>query len=488
LWERDVVVTAAGAGALSSSLQPLGFVGVWMPVTVVVLAAGQGKRMHSDLPKVLQPLAGRPMLAHVLATARTLSPAAIHIVYGHGGDAVKAAFSDETDLRWTLQAIQLGTGHAVMQALPSIPDDHQVLVLLGDVPIVRARTLQRLVNDSANGELALLTAVVDDPTGYGRVIRDELGEVARIVEEKDATDDERRVNEVNTGLIAFAAGPLRRFLAALDNDNAQGEYYLTDVIALAAGSGTKVHGIVVDSPTEVLGINDRAQLAYAERTLQRQIAQELMSRGVRLADPERFDMRGDLVVGRDVFIDVGVVLEGHVELGDRVRIGPHAVIADSKLGADCVVHPHSVLNGVTAGPECSIGPFARLRPGTSLAKHVKVGNFVEVKNSAIADGSKVNHLSYVGDATVGRDVNVGAGTITCNYDGANKHRTAIGDGAFVGSGVMLVAPVDIGAQATIGAGSTISQDAPPGKLTLERSKQVTVAGWKRPQKKSKKAD
>jgi bifunctional UDP-N-acetylglucosamine pyrophosphorylase/glucosamine-1-phosphate N-acetyltransferase len=453
-----------------------------VPVSVVILAAGQGKRMNSALPKVLQPLAGRPMLAHVLASARALDPAAIHVVYGHGGDTVKAAFPD-ADVSWVLQETQLGTGHAVGKALPSIPDDHQVLVLLGDVPLVSKRTLQRLVKDSAAGELALLTAVVDDPTGYGRVIRDEHGMVSRIVEEKDATDDERRVNEINTGLIAFAAGPLRRYLARLDNDNAQGEYYLTDVIALASADGTKILGTVIQSPTEVLGINDRAQLAVAERTLQREIARDLMTRGVTLADPERIDVRGTLTVGRDVFIDVGAVLEGNVELGDRVRIGPHAVIADSKLGDDCVVHPHCVLKDVVAGPSCEIGPFARLRPGVELASKVKIGNFVEVKKSQIADGSKVNHLTYIGDTTIGRDVNVGAGTITCNYDGANKHRTVIGDRAFIGSGVMLVAPVEVGADATIGAGSTLTKDAPQGELTLERSKQVTVPGWQRPKKK-----
>jgi bifunctional UDP-N-acetylglucosamine pyrophosphorylase / glucosamine-1-phosphate N-acetyltransferase len=455
-----------------------------VPVTVVVLAAGQGKRMHSALPKVLQPLAGQPLLRHVLQAARKLEPAAIHIVYGHGGDTVKAAFADQPDLRWVLQSEQLGTGHAVMQAMPSIPDDHQVLVLLGDVPLVRTRTLQRLVNDSVEGELALLTAVADDPSGYGRVIRDERGEVARIVEEKDATDDERRVNEVNTGVIAFGAAELRRCLASLDNDNAQGEYYLTDVIAMSAQRGIKVHGIVVDSATEVLGINDRAQLALAERTLQRQIAQDLMSRGVAFADPERVDVRGTLTVGRDVFIDVGAVFEGTVELGDNVKIGPYAVIADSKLGAGTLVHPHSVMKGIVAGPNCEIGPFARLRPGADLASNVKVGNFVEIKKSAVADGSKINHLSYVGDATIGRDVNVGAGTITCNYDGANKHHTTIGDRVFVGSGVMLVAPVSLGDGATIGAGSTITKDAPAGELTLERSKQATVPGWQRPRKKS----
>jgi bifunctional UDP-N-acetylglucosamine pyrophosphorylase/glucosamine-1-phosphate N-acetyltransferase len=456
-----------------------------VPVSVVVLAAGQGKRMHSDLPKVLQPLAGRPMLAHVLAAARRLEPATIQVVYGHGGDEVKAAFASEPDLRWTLQSEQLGTGHAVMQALPSIPDDNQVLVLLGDVPLVSPRTLQRLVNDSAAGKLALLTAVVDDPTGYGRVIRDEHGVVARIVEEKDATDDERRVNEVNTGLMAFAAGSLRRFLARLDNDNAQREYYLTDVIGLAVAAGIKVQGIVIHSKTEVLGINDRAQLAIAERTLQRRIADDLMARGVTFADPDRVDVRGELSVGRDVFVDVGAVFEGQVELGDRVRIGPYAVIEDSKLGPGTVVHAHSVMSGAESGADCEIGPFARLRRGAKLAKEVKVGNFVEVKKTTIGDGSKVNHLTYVGDAEIGRDVNVGAGTITCNYDGANKHKTTIGDRAFIGSGSMLVAPVTIGADATIGAGSTITKDAPAGELTLERSKQTTVPGWQRPKKKPK---
>jgi bifunctional UDP-N-acetylglucosamine pyrophosphorylase/glucosamine-1-phosphate N-acetyltransferase len=456
-----------------------------VPVSVVILAAGQGKRMHSDLPKVLQPLAGRPLLAHVLAAARALEPAAIHVVYGHGGDAVKAAFAGQSDLKWVLQSQQLGTGHAVLQALPSIPDDHQVVVALGDVPLVSTRTLQRLVKDSADGDLALLTAVVDDPTGYGRVIRDERGEVERIVEDKDATDDERRVNEVNTGLMAFGARALRGFLAKLDNDNAQGEYYLTDVIARAVEGGTQVQGTVIASPTEVLGINDRAQLAIAERTLQRRFAQDLMSRGVTFADPERVDVRGELSVGRDVFIDVGAVFEGVCELGDRVRIEPYCVIANSKLGAGTVVHPHSVITDALAGPDCEIGPFARLRPGANLVNDVKVGNFVEVKKSTIAEGSKVNHLSYIGDTEIGRNANVGAGTITCNYDGANKHKTTIGDRAFIGSGTMLVAPVTVGADATIGAGSTITKDAPPGELTLERSKQTTITGWQRPKKKPK---
>jgi bifunctional UDP-N-acetylglucosamine pyrophosphorylase/glucosamine-1-phosphate N-acetyltransferase len=456
-----------------------------VPVSVVVLAAGQGKRMHSALPKVLQPLAGRPMLAHVLATARALEPAAIHVVYGHGGDEVKSAFAGEGDLRWDRQAEQLGTGHALMQALPSIPDDHRVLVLFGDVPLVRPATLERLLEASATGDLALLTVALGDPTGYGRVIRDGRGAVARVVEHKDASDDERRVSEINTGLMAFAAKPLRGFLAKLGNDNAQGEYYLTDVIGLAVKAGTKVQGIRLESPDEVLGINDRVQLAAAERVLQRSIVRDLMIRGATFADPERVDVRGSLSIGRDVFVDVGAVFRGKVELGDGVRIEPYCVITDSALGAGTVVHAHSVIEGVATGADCEIGPFARLRPGAELASDVKIGNFVEVKKSKIGEHSKANHLSYIGDATIGSGVNVGAGTITCNYDGANKHRTTIGNDVFVGSGVMLVAPVTIGDGATIGAGSTITKDAPVGELTLERSKQTSIPGWQRPKKKPK---
>jgi bifunctional UDP-N-acetylglucosamine pyrophosphorylase/glucosamine-1-phosphate N-acetyltransferase len=438
--------------------------------------------MNSALPKVLQPLAGRPLLDHVIATARALNAAAIHIVYGHGGEQVRAAFAADTDLHWVLQAEQLGTGHAVMQAMPAIPDDHDVLVLCGDVPLVRTAPLERLIAAAAGGDLALLTAKLPDPTGYGRVLRNAKGAVSSIVEHKDATDEQRRVQEINTGLIAYKAGPLRRALGKLTNRNAQGEYYLTDVIGLAFAAGTPVHGIVVDEPTETLGINDRAQLALAERTLQRRLAADLLARGVTLADPERIDVRGEVVVGRDVFIDVGVVLQGRVVLGDRTRIGPYCVIADSTLGADVRVHSHSVLQGAAAGDDCEIGPFARLRPGTKLSGHVKAGNFVEIKNSQVAPHTKINHLSYVGDASVGENVNIGAGTITCNYDGANKHRTTIGDNVFVGSGSMLVAPVEIGAGATIGAGSTITKDSPPGELTLGRSKQLTVRGWRRPKK------
>jgi bifunctional UDP-N-acetylglucosamine pyrophosphorylase/glucosamine-1-phosphate N-acetyltransferase len=441
--------------------------------------------MHSALPKVLQPLAGRPMLAHVLETARALEPASIHVVYGHGGDQVKAAFADEPDLRWDLQAEQLGTGHAVMQAMPSIPDDHRVLVLFGDVPLVRPATLRRLLEVSSGGDLAILTVAADDPSGYGRVIRNERGAVARVVEHKDATDEQRRVTEINTGFMACAAKPLRGLLAALGNDNAQGEYYLTDVIGLAVERGTKVQGVRLDSADEVLGINDRAQLAAAERALQRSIVRDLMIRGVTFADPDRVDVRGTLTVGRDVFVDVGAVFEGRVELGDRVRVEPYCVIANSSLGAGTVVHAHSVIEGVATGADCEIGPFARLRPGAALASDVKIGNFVEIKKSTIGEHSKANHLTYIGDATIGSGVNVGAGTITCNYDGANKHRTTIGNDVFVGSGVMLVAPVTVGDGATIGAGSTITKDAPAGELTLERSKQASVPGWQRPKKKPK---
>jgi bifunctional UDP-N-acetylglucosamine pyrophosphorylase/glucosamine-1-phosphate N-acetyltransferase len=441
--------------------------------------------MHSALPKVLQPLAGRPLLEHVLATARSVSPAAIHVVHGHGGDQVRAAFQAQADLQWAHQAEQLGTGHAVMQAIPKIPDDHTVLVLCGDVPLAGADVVQKLVAESANGDLALLTAIVQNPTGYGRVLRSSRGDVQRIVEHKDASDSEQRVTEINTGLMAFNAGALRRALSKLTNTNSQREYYLTDVIELAIADGKRVRGIVAESAPDVLGINDRAQLAAAERTLQRRIAADLMSRGVTLADPERLDVRGEVAVGRDVFIDVGVVLQGKVTLGDRAHIGPYAVITDSTLGNGTHVHPFTVMNNLAAGDDCEIGPFARLRPGAVLSGHVKVGNFVEVKNSTIAPHSKVNHLTYVGDATVGADVNIGAGTITCNYDGANKHRTVIGDKVFIGSGAMLVAPLEIGAGATIGAGSTITKDAPPGELTLARSKQVTIPGWQRPKKKPK---
>ncbi|MGB7739504.1 MAG: bifunctional UDP-N-acetylglucosamine diphosphorylase/glucosamine-1-phosphate N-acetyltransferase GlmU [Steroidobacteraceae bacterium] len=456
-----------------------------MPISVVILAAGQGKRMKSDLPKVLQPVAGRSLLKHVVDTARELSVSDIHIVYGHGGERVREALAGD-NVTWVLQADQLGTGHALQQAMPGVPDDHLVLVLYGDVPLTQASTLQRLIDAAANGEaLGLLSVRMKDPTGYGRIVRDRAGTVARIVEHKDANQKERAIDEVNTGLMAASARRMREWLAQLRNDNAQGEYYLTDVVVMAAKAGLKVNAILADSEDEVLGVNDKVQLAEVEAVYRKRRATELMLQGVTLVDPARFDARGPVSVGRDVHVDVNVVFEGAVKLGNRVRIGPNVVIRDSEIGDDTVVFPNCVIDRASIGPNCNIGPFARFRPSSSLAPGVHVGNFVEVKNSILGAGAKANHLTYLGDATVGERVNVGAGTITCNYDGANKWRTEIGAGAFIGSGSMLVAPVKIGAGATIGAGSTITKDAPDDKLTLERSKQLTLDGWKRPVKQPK---
>ena len=456
-----------------------------MPISVVILAAGQGKRMQSDLPKVLQPVAGRPLLKHVIDTARELSTSDIHVVYGHGGERVREALAAE-NVTWALQAEQLGTGHAVQQAMPGVPDDHLVLILFGDVPLVQVATMRRLVDAAANGEaLGVLSVRMKDPTGYGRIVRDRAGTVARIVEHKDANQKERAIDEVNTGLMAASAKRMREWLAQLRNDNVQGEYYLTDVVVMAAKAGLKVNAILADREDEVLGVNDKVQLAEVEAVYRKRRATELMLQGVTLVDPARFDVRGPVTVGRDVHIDVNVVLEGKVSLGNRVRIGPNVVIRDSEIGDDTVVFPSCVIDHASIGPNCNIGPFARFRPSSSLAQGVHVGNFVEVKNSILGAGAKANHLTYLGDATVGERVNVGAGTITCNYDGANKWRTEIGAGAFIGSGAMLVAPVKIGAGATIGAGSTITKDAPDDKLTLERSKQLTLDGWKRPVKQPK---
>ena len=455
-----------------------------MALHVVILAAGQGTRMKSALPKVLQPLAGRPLLAHVLGRALGLGAHATHVVYGHGGDAVPAAFPD-ADVKWVLQAEQLGTGHAVAQAMPGVPDDATVLVLYGDVPLIEAATLKPLVAAARAGRLALLGVRLDDPTGYGRIIRDAAGRVVRIVEQKDASASELAVTEVNTGILAAPAGKLRGWLAGLSNGNAQGEYYLTDVVAMAVAEGMAVEAALAPTVAEVLGINDRAQLAGLETTLRGRIAADLMAAGVTLVDPARVDVRGRLSCGRDVHIDVNAVFEGAVELGEGVSIGANVIIRNSRLGPGCVVHPNTLIEDADIGPRCELGPFARLRPGAELAEGVKIGNFVELKNSRLGAGSKVNHLSYIGDAEIGTRVNVGAGTITCNYDGANKHRTVIGDGAFIGSNTALVAPVTIGAEATIGAGSTVSKDAPAGELTVARGKQLTVRGWKRPVKQPK---
>ncbi|MFO0454180.1 MAG: bifunctional UDP-N-acetylglucosamine diphosphorylase/glucosamine-1-phosphate N-acetyltransferase GlmU [Pseudomonadota bacterium] len=452
-----------------------------MKLSIVILAAGQGKRMKSDLPKVLQPLAGKPLLRHVVECARALGASDVHVVYGHGGERVRAAFEGEP-LTWALQAEQKGTGHAVTQAMPGVPDDHLVLVLYGDVPLIRAETLKSLVEKAGERSLALLSVMLDDPTGYGRVLRDTAGNVYRIVEQKDATRKELAVREANTGLLAAPAAALRRWLTGLRNDNAQGEYYLTDVVSAAVKDGFRVEAVVAPTVAEVLGVNDKVQLAELEADHRRLRVRELMLAGVTVLDPARLDVRGTVEAGRDVEIDVNVVLEGRVKLGDRVRIGPGCVIRDSEIGADTVVEAHSWFDGAVVGEGCSVGPFARLRPGARLARGAHVGNFVELKKTVLGEGSKANHLTYLGDATIGAGVNVGAGTITCNYDGVNKWQTVIEDGAFIGSGSMLVAPVTVGRDATIGAGSTITKPAPRGELTLERAKQHSIAGWQRPAK------
>jgi len=447
---------------------------------VVILAAGEGKRMKSARAKVLLPLAGRPLLAHVLAAARALSPDAIHIVYGHRGEQVRAAFAGQDDIIWVHQPEQRGTGQAVQLAMARIPDATRVLVLLGDVPLVRAETLQPLATAAA--PLAVLVADLADPHGYGRVLRDGNGRVRAIVEEKDCDAAQRAVATVNTGIIAADAVRLRVWLAALRNDNAQREYLITDVFASAAGEGIPAAAIVCADPREAFGANDAWQLSQLERHYQQLRAQALCAQGVRLADPARFDLRGRLTCGVDVEIDVDAVFEGDVRLGDEVHIGPFCRIRDSRLAAGTEVRAHCDLDGVVTHGACVIGPFARLRPGTELADGAHVGNFVEVKNVSIGAKSKANHLTYLGDATVGAGVNIGAGTITCNYDGVNKHRTTIEDGAFIGSNTALVAPITIGRDATVGAGSTLSKSAPPGELTVARTKQTTIAGWKRPRK------
>ena len=450
---------------------------------VVILAAGEGKRMKSALPKVLQAIAGRPMLAHAIDAARALQPAGIHIVHGHGGEQVRAALADQPDLQWAEQALQLGTGHAVEQAMPQVPDDAKVLVLYGDVPLITAASLQRLLD--APGRLAVLAAELPDPAGYGRILRDPEGRAAAIVEHKDADQEQRRVRLVNTGVIAADAVALKRWLAGLSNANAQGEYYLTDVFAAAADEYSAAEIVIVADPLETEGANDAWQLAQLERAFQLRQVRALCMDGARVADPSRIDIRGTVSVGRDVEIDVNVVLEGEVVLGDGVRIGPFCRLKDVQLGAGTVVRAHCDLEGARSEGAAIIGPFARLRPGTVLADGVFIGNFVEVKNTQLGVGSKANHLSYLGDAQLGAGVNIGAGTITCNYDGVNKSMTVIDDGAFIGSNTSLVAPVTVGAQATIGAGSVITRDAPAGKLTVARAPQVVVDSWSRPVKKPK---
>jgi bifunctional UDP-N-acetylglucosamine pyrophosphorylase/glucosamine-1-phosphate N-acetyltransferase len=455
-----------------------------MKLAVVILAAGQGKRMKSDLPKVLQPLAGVPLLAHVVSRARALDPSSMHVVYGHGGDAVRSALTGE-NLNWALQAEQLGTGHAVMQAMPGVGDDELVLVLYGDVPLIRVETLRLLIAAAGARAMSLLTVVLDDPSGYGRIVRNARGAIQKIVEQKDASKGQLKIREGNSGIMAVPAKLLRRWLGRLKNANAQGEYYLTDVIAMAVKDKVKVTPIISPTVGEVLGVNDKLQLAELEAMHRAERARELMVAGVTLADPARIDIRGEVSVGKDVFLDANVLLEGKVILGDRVRVGPNVVLRDVSIGARSVIHPNSVLEQSELGAGCIIGPYARVRPGSKLGQNVHVGNFVELKKTQIADGSKANHLTYLGDAVIGKGVNVGAGTITCNYDGVNKSTTIIEDGAFIGSGNMLVAPVRIGKNATTAAGSVITKDAPEEQLTLARARQVTLEGWKRPEKKPK---
>ena len=451
------------------------------PLHVIVLAAGEGKRMKSKKAKVLMPLAGRPLLAHVLTTARLLRPEAIHVVYGYHGDQVLAAFDGQPDLRWTLQAEQLGTGHAVGQALRDVPDNAQILVLYGDVPLTRADTLQRLIQ--AEGSLTMLATRVENPQGYGRVLRDGNGLVRAVIEEKDADETQRAINLINTGIVAAQASSLRRWINGLDRNNAQGEYYLTDIFKMAAAENRAAQSIECDDPVEAAGANTPWQLTELEDAYRQRAVQALTLEGVRVADPRRVDVRGTVNAAHDVEIDIDVILEGDVQLGEDVRIGPYSRLKNVQLAAGTVVQAHCDLEGVVTHGPCVIGPFARLRPGTELAAGVHVGNFVETKKAYIGENSKANHLSYLGDTVIGRNVNVGAGTITCNYDGINKFVTTIEDGAFIGSNSALVAPVTVGAEATIGAGSVITKDAPAGELTLARGRQATLSGWKRPEKK-----
>nr|WP_297457674.1 bifunctional UDP-N-acetylglucosamine diphosphorylase/glucosamine-1-phosphate N-acetyltransferase GlmU [uncultured Halomonas sp.] len=454
-----------------------------MTLDVVILAAGQGTRMRSARPKVLHTLAGKPMVRHVIDTANGLGAERLHVVIGHGAEQLRDNLADvaRDKLRFVTQAEQKGTGHAVIQALDGL-DDGKVLVLYGDVPLIRRETLAALLDEVDESCMALLSVTLADPNGYGRIKRDAEGRAMAIVEHKDANDAERAIDECNTGIMAMTAAQLRRWLPRLSADNAQGEYYLTDVIAMAAAEGTRIATAQPATPVEVKGVNNHLQLATLERAYQRNVAERLMHEGVALADPARFDVRGDLRCGRDVEIDVGCIFEGEVELADDVRVGPYCVIRDSRIGPGSVIEAHSVIDGATLDGGSQIGPFARLRPGTHLAHRAKVGNFVETKNVEVGEGAKINHLSYVGDARLGREVNIGAGTITCNYDGANKHRTEIGDAAFIGSNTALVAPVRVGEGATVGAGSTISRDVDAGALAVARGRQISKADWPRPRK------
>jgi bifunctional UDP-N-acetylglucosamine pyrophosphorylase/glucosamine-1-phosphate N-acetyltransferase len=449
-------------------------------MNVVILAAGMGKRMQSALPKVLHPIAGKPLLSHVIDTARELSPTRLCVIYGHGGEAVLESVN-APDIAFARQEPQLGTGHAVMQAIPHLNDEEPTLVLYGDVPLTSKNTLRQLLDSAGKEKLAILTVELDDPTGYGRIVR-QAGNIVRIVEQKDATEEERAVREINTGILVAPTASLKRWLASLSNKNAQGEYYLTDIVARAVADGVPVVSAQPAAVWETLGVNSKVQLAELERIHQRNVANKLLEQGVTLADPMRIDVRGSLSCGRDVSIDVNNVFEGRVELEDGVTIGANCVIKNARIAKGANIKPFCHIEDAVIGAQSVIGPYARLRPGTELAEDVHIGNFVEVKNSQIAAHSKANHLAYVGDATVGSRVNIGAGTITCNYDGANKFRTVIEDDAFIGSDTQLVAPVRVGKGATLGAGTTLTKDAPEGMLTISRSKQITIEGWTRPVK------
>ncbi len=453
-----------------------------MKLNIVILAAGQGTRMKSSLPKVLHPIGGKPMVAHVISSAKILKANKIIVVYGHGGDLLRDTIND-SNLIWAQQAEQLGTGHAVQQAVDQFDDDAVVLVLYGDVPLITPQTLTFLFEAAKDGSLAILTMLLDNPSGYGRIIRDDNGQVLAITEEKDASDAQKLIKEVNTGFLAVKATLLRDWLAQLKNNNSQGEYYLTDIISLAAKNKVAINSVQAESSDEVLGVNSKLQLAHLERCYQQRQCDELMQQGVTLIDPARVDIRGNLTVGSDVSIDINVVFEGAVSLGDNVSIGANCVIKNSAIESDVEILPMCHIEDSKVGASCRIGPYSRLRPGSALKGNNNIGNFVEIKNSIIESGSKVNHLTYIGDTDMGSGVNIGAGTITANYDGANKHRTKIGDGASTGSNSVLVAPIEVGAGATIGAGTVLTKNAPEGELTLARSVQKSVSGWTRPIKK-----
>jgi len=452
-----------------------------MSLSIVILAAGQGIRMHSELPKVLHRLAGKTMLEHVYNSASLVNHRQIYVVYGYGGDRVKNAHA-ALDAEWILQKKQLGTGHAVKQALPHIIEQDHVMISCMDIPMITSETLHKLERAASESGFSLLTSYFDNPTGYGRIIRNDIGDVVRIVEEKDAAGEERSICEINTGIMVVAAGPLKRWIGALKNKNTQKEYYLTDIIEMAVKEGITVNTINPSSAVEVRGINDRAQLAEIERYYQLILAHQLMRKGVSIMDPSRFDLRGDVEIGQDIMIDINVLLEGRLKIGNNVTIGANCCIKETIIGDNVEIRPNSVIENAIIGKGCRIGPFARIRPDTLLDDNVHIGNFVEVKKSQIGKGSKINHLSYVGDSEVGKDVNIGAGTITCNYDGANKHRTIIEDDVFIGSNTQLIAPVKIGAGSTIAAGTTVVKDVESGVLAIGRPEQKIVTNWKRPKK------